>query len=92
MVNAAYQVEVTVTTSSSVLRSLWEKMKQLVAAMPGRTPPIIDAEWKRKVAADMIASLSETKLTKSICAQVRLNLLLIGWKSSFFFLREDHSS
>lgn len=70
MVNAAYQVEVTVTTSSSVLRSLWEKMKQLVAAMPGRTPPIIDAEWKRKVAADMIASLSETKLTKSICAQV----------------------
>lgn len=39
--------------------------------MPGRTPPIIDAEWKRKVAADMIASLSETKLTKSICAQVR---------------------
>lgn len=71
MVNAAYQVEVTVTTSSSVLRSLWEKMKQLVAAMPGRTPPIIDAEWKRKVAADMIASLSETKLTKSICAQVR---------------------
>ncbi|ROT61111.1 hypothetical protein C7M84_021148 [Penaeus vannamei] len=74
MVNAAYQVEVTVTTSSSVLRSLWEKMKQLVAAMPGRTPPIIDAEWKRKVAADMIASLSETKLTKSICAQFRERL------------------
>lgn len=70
MVNAAYQVELTVTTSSSVLRSLWEKMKQLVAAMPGRTPPVIDAEWKRKVAADMITSLSETKLTKSICAQV----------------------
>ncbi|KAK3882208.1 hypothetical protein Pcinc_013381 [Petrolisthes cinctipes] len=71
MVNAAYQVELTVTTSSSVLRSLWEKMKQLVAAMPGRTPPVIDAEWKRKVATDMIASLSETKLTKSICAQFR---------------------
>ncbi|KAK7078735.1 hypothetical protein SK128_020487 [Halocaridina rubra] len=74
MVNAAYQVEVTVTTSSSVLRSLWEKMKQLVAAMPGRTPPCIDAEWKRKVASDMITSLSETKLTKSICAQFRERL------------------
>lgn len=70
MVNAAYQVEVTVTTSSSVLRSLWEKMKQVVAAMPGRTPPVIDAEWKQKVASDVIMSLSETKLTKSICAQV----------------------
>lgn len=70
MVNAAYQVEVTVTTSSSVLRSLWEKMKQIVAAMPGRTPPVIDAEWKRKVASDIMMSLSETKLTKSICAQV----------------------
>ncbi|XP_071546873.1 dual serine/threonine and tyrosine protein kinase-like [Panulirus ornatus] len=74
MVNAAYQVEVSVTTSSSVLRTLWEKMKQLVAAMPGRTPPIIDAEWKRKVASDMIASLSETKLTRSICAQFRERL------------------
>nr|XP_045622395.1 dual serine/threonine and tyrosine protein kinase-like [Procambarus clarkii] len=74
MVNAAYQVEVTVTTSSSVLRSLWEKMKQLVAAMPGRTPPVIDAEWKRKVASDMITSLSEAKLTKSICAQFRERL------------------
>ncbi|KAG7155323.1 Dual serine/threonine and tyrosine protein kinase-like [Homarus americanus] len=74
MVNAAYQVEVTVTTSSSVLRSLWEKMKQLVAAMPGRTPPVVDAEWKRKVASDMISSLSETKLTKSICAQFRERL------------------
>lgn len=74
MVNAAYQVEVTVTTSSSVLRSLWEKMKQIVAAMPGRTPPVIDAEWKRKVASDIIMSLSETKLTKSICAQFRERL------------------
>ncbi|XP_064081150.1 dual serine/threonine and tyrosine protein kinase-like isoform X1 [Macrobrachium nipponense] len=74
IVNAAYEVEVTVTTSSSVLRSLWEKMKQLVAAMPGRTPPCIDAEWKRRVAADMITSLSETKLTKSICAQFRERL------------------
>nr|XP_053638316.1 dual serine/threonine and tyrosine protein kinase-like [Cherax quadricarinatus] len=74
MVNAAYQVQLTVTTSSSVLRSLWEKMKQLVAAMPGRTPPVIDAEWKRKVASEMISSLSEAKLTKSICAQFRERL------------------
>lgn len=73
MVNAAYQVEVTVTTSSSVLRSLWEKMKQIVAAMPGRTPPVIDADWKRKVASDIIMSLSETRLTKSICTQVRID-------------------
>ncbi|XP_045121130.1 dual serine/threonine and tyrosine protein kinase-like [Portunus trituberculatus] len=74
MVNAAYQVEVTVTTSSSVLRSLWEKMKQIVATMPGRAPPVIDADWKRKVASDIIMSLSETRLTKSICAQFRERL------------------
>ena len=74
MVNAAYQVEVTVTTSSSVLRSLWEKMKQMVATMPGRTPPKIDGIWKRGVAQDMIDGLSEAKLAKSICTQVKISL------------------
>ncbi|CAL4122840.1 unnamed protein product, partial [Meganyctiphanes norvegica] len=74
MVNAAYQVEVSVTTSSSMLRSLWEKMKQLVAVMPGRPPPIVDPEWRRKMAQECIYSLSETKLTKSICSQFRERL------------------
>ena len=70
MLNAAYQVEVTVTTSSSMLRSFWEKIRQMVAVMPGRTPPKIDNEWKKAVAQDMMDNISEVKLAKSICIQV----------------------
>ncbi|CAN7995780.1 unnamed protein product, partial [Ixodes hexagonus] len=71
ILNAAYQVEVTVKTSSSFLWVLWEKMKQLVQTLPGRTPPRIDVEWKQRVAGDMLVSLSEWRLARCICAQFR---------------------
>ena len=35
---------------------------QLVQAMPWSTPPRIDDEWKKKVAAEMLASLSAGRL------------------------------
>ncbi|CAN7982056.1 unnamed protein product, partial [Ixodes pacificus] len=71
ILNAAYQVEVTVKTSSSFLWVLWEKMKQLAQTLPGRTPPRIDVEWKQRVAGDMLVSLSEWRLARCICAQFR---------------------
>ncbi|XP_055935638.1 dual serine/threonine and tyrosine protein kinase-like isoform X3 [Argiope bruennichi] len=74
ILNAAYQVEVTVRTSSSLLRVLFEKMKQLVQTLPWKAPPVIDSEWKRKVAYDMLMSLSESRLARSICSQFRERL------------------
>ncbi|XP_074645323.1 dual serine/threonine and tyrosine protein kinase-like isoform X2 [Tubulanus polymorphus] len=74
ILNAAYQVEITVRTSSSLMMLLLEKMKELVQSMPWNTPPKIDREWKKTVACDMISSLSETKLAKSICVQIKERL------------------
>ncbi|KAG8199777.1 hypothetical protein JTE90_000870 [Oedothorax gibbosus] len=74
ILNAAYQVEVTVRTSSSLLRVFFEKMKQLVQTLPWKAPPLIDADWKRRVASDMLMSLSESKLARSICWQFRERL------------------
>lgn len=34
---------------------------QLIHAMPWHSPPSIDSQWKRRVAADMLDSLSETR-------------------------------
>ncbi|GIY36225.1 hypothetical protein CDAR_522061 [Caerostris darwini] len=74
ILNAAYQVEVTVRTSSSLIRVLFEKMKQLVQTLPWKAPPLIDSEWKRRVAYDMLMSLSESRLARSICSQFRERL------------------
>lgn len=74
ILNAAYQVEMTVKTSSTFARVLWEKMKQLIHSVPWKAAPRIDVEWKMKVAAEMIDSLSEWRLAKSICAQFRERL------------------
>ncbi|XP_078677977.1 dual serine/threonine and tyrosine protein kinase-like [Branchiostoma floridae x Branchiostoma belcheri] len=71
LLNAAYQVEVTVHKSASLLRVLWEKMKQLVQALPWNAPKKVDADWKKKVASDMLGSLSESRLARSMCAQFK---------------------
>lgn len=74
ILNAAYQVEITVRSSSSFLKSLLEKMKQLMQSMPWKSPPMVDSEWKRRVAAEMLNSLSEARLAKSIASQIRERL------------------
>ncbi|RWS15880.1 Dual serine/threonine and tyrosine protein kinase-like protein [Dinothrombium tinctorium] len=77
ILNAAYQVEINMKTTSSFLRAFWEKMKQLVSSsLSWRNPPIIDGEWKRKVANDVLSSLSEWRLAKSICSQFKERLRL----------------
>ncbi|XP_013412982.1 dual serine/threonine and tyrosine protein kinase [Lingula anatina] len=74
IINAAYQVEITIRTSSSFVRILLEKMKQLIQSMPWKTPPRVDENWRKKMAQDMIKSLSEARLAKSICAQFKERL------------------
>ena len=74
VIDAAYQVEVTVRASSSLARLLWEKMKQVIQTLPGKAPPKVDGSWKQKVAQDMLTSLSETRLAKHICSQFKMRL------------------
>ncbi|XP_033745013.1 dual serine/threonine and tyrosine protein kinase-like [Pecten maximus] len=74
ILNAAYQVEISLQSSSSFLRVILERMKQMVKAMPWSTAPRIDIEWKKKAAADILANLSEARLAKSISSQIKERL------------------
>ncbi|XP_063096143.1 dual serine/threonine and tyrosine protein kinase isoform X2 [Cavia porcellus] len=74
ILNAAYHVEVTFHSGSSVTRMLWEQIKQIIQRIAWVSPPAITLEWKRKVAQDAIESLSASKLAKSICSQFRTRL------------------
>lgn len=76
ILNAAYQIEVNVKTSYSLLRVLWEKMKQLVSVLPWKPQMNIDAEWKKKIANDILTGLSESRLAKTICLQFKERLKL----------------
>ncbi|XP_015274828.1 PREDICTED: dual serine/threonine and tyrosine protein kinase [Gekko japonicus] len=74
ILNAAYHVEVTFHSGSTVTRMLWEQIKQIIQRISWVSPPAITTEWKRKVAQDAIESLSASKLAKSICSQFRTRL------------------
>lgn len=75
ILNAAYQVEINMKTTSSLLRMFWEKIKSVVSSSwLWANPPIIDKEWKTRVASDILDKLSESRLAKSICSQFRERL------------------
>ncbi|KAL1774792.1 dual serine/threonine and tyrosine protein kinase isoform X1 [Sigmodon hispidus] len=74
ILNAAYHVEVTFHSGSSVTRMLWEQIKQIIQRVTWVSPPTITLEWRRKVAQEAIESLSASKLAKSICSQFRTRL------------------
>lgn len=42
--------------------------------MPWKSPPTVTKEWKRKVASDMLCSLNENRLAKTICNQIQSRL------------------
>ncbi|KAM4796623.1 dual serine/threonine and tyrosine protein kinase [Rhinophrynus dorsalis] len=69
ILNAAYHVEVTFNSGSTVTRMVWEQIVQIIQRITWVSPPAITPEWKRKVAQDAIESLSASKLAKSICSQ-----------------------
>ncbi|KAG5835578.1 hypothetical protein ANANG_G00245490 [Anguilla anguilla] len=49
ILNAAYHVEVTFHSGSSVTRVVWEQIKQILQRLTWVNPPAITAEWKRKL-------------------------------------------
>ncbi|XP_073471918.1 dual serine/threonine and tyrosine protein kinase [Aquarana catesbeiana] len=69
ILNAAYHVEVTFNSGSTVTRMVWEQIVQIIQRITWVSPPSITSEWKRKVAQDAIEGLSASKLAKSICSQ-----------------------
>ncbi|XP_005529369.1 PREDICTED: dual serine/threonine and tyrosine protein kinase [Pseudopodoces humilis] len=93
ILNAAYHVEVTFHSGSTVTRMLWEQIKQIIQRLTWVSPPAISSEWKRKVAQDAIESLSASKLAKSICSQfrTRLNSSHEAFASSLRQLEDGHS-
>ncbi|XP_012680373.2 dual serine/threonine and tyrosine protein kinase [Clupea harengus] len=92
ILNAAYHVEVTFVSGSSVTRLVWEQIKQIIQRITLVNPPAISPEWKRKVAQDAIESLSAAKLAKSICSQfrTRLNSSHEAFAASLRQLEEGH--
>lgn len=93
ILNAAYHVEVTFHSGSTVTRMLWEQIKQIIQRLTWVSPPAITSEWKRKVAQDAIESLSASKLAKSICSQfrTRLNSSHEAFAASLRQLEDGHS-
>uniref|UniRef100_A0A673Z6C3 Dual serine/threonine and tyrosine protein kinase n=1 Tax=Salmo trutta TaxID=8032 RepID=A0A673Z6C3_SALTR len=93
ILNAAYHVEVTFHSGSSVTRLVWEQIKQIIQRITFVNPPGITPEWKRKVAQDAIESLSAAKLAKSICSQfrTRLNSSHDAFAASLRQLEEGHT-
>ncbi|XP_059150774.1 dual serine/threonine and tyrosine protein kinase-like [Physella acuta] len=93
ILNAAYTVEITVRSSSSFIKNILEKMKQLVQSMPWKSSPAIDSEWKKKVASEMLNSLSESRLAKSIASQIkeRLNKSHESFSNALRQLETRHS-
>uniref|UniRef100_A0A667X428 Dual serine/threonine and tyrosine protein kinase n=1 Tax=Myripristis murdjan TaxID=586833 RepID=A0A667X428_9TELE len=93
ILNAAYHVEVTFHSGSSVTRLVWEQIKQIIQRITFVNPPAITPEWKRKVAQDAIESLSAAKLARSICSQfrTRLNSSHDAFAASLRQLEEGHT-
>uniref|UniRef100_A0AAY4B8R5 Dual serine/threonine and tyrosine protein kinase n=1 Tax=Denticeps clupeoides TaxID=299321 RepID=A0AAY4B8R5_9TELE len=93
ILNAAYHVEVTFHSGSSVTRLVWEQIKQIIQRITWVNPPAITPDWKRKVAQDAIESLSAAKLAKSICSQfrTRLNSSHEAFAASLRQLEEGHT-
>ncbi|KAK0063245.1 dual serine/threonine and tyrosine protein kinase [Biomphalaria pfeifferi] len=93
ILNAAYAVEITVRSSSSFIKNILEKMKQLVQSMPWKSSPVIDSDWKKKVACEMLNNLSESRLAKSISYQIkeRLNKSHESFSNALKQLEQRHS-
>ena len=60
--------------SSSLLKGLYDKMKQLIQALPWSSVPSVDRAWRRQVAADLLGSLCQWRLSRAVCSQLRERL------------------
>jgi len=104
ILNAAYRVEVNVQSSTSLLRVFWEKMKQLftksfanLTIVPSfwlSSYGVIDDQWKRQQAMEILERLDETRLAKTITIQFRQSVRLSHeqFLQSIKDLEAQHSS
>ncbi|XP_065670370.1 dual serine/threonine and tyrosine protein kinase [Hydra vulgaris] len=74
VLTAAYQLEITPQTSFTFTSYLWKKIKEAIQMLPGKSSPIINSAWKKKVVVEIINCISESRLAKNICSQFRLRL------------------
>ncbi|CAF1448572.1 unnamed protein product [Rotaria sordida] len=70
ILHSAYEVNLSLPTNSNLFQILIDKMKELFRTFSWNHFPRIDPEFKRSVALDILNSLSEAKLAKSVCTQL----------------------
>ncbi|CAF1245982.1 unnamed protein product, partial [Didymodactylos carnosus] len=68
ILQSAYQVNITVSTSSNLFKILIEKMKELFRTFHWSSSPRIDPQFKQSVALNILDGLSESK--QSVCTQL----------------------
>ncbi|XP_059488891.1 dual serine/threonine and tyrosine protein kinase-like [Neocloeon triangulifer] len=73
--SAAYSVEISACPSSPFF-SMFDWIRSLMKGipLPWTSPPSIDSGWRRTVAADILDSLSASKLARGICSQFRVKV------------------
>ncbi|ESO10783.1 hypothetical protein HELRODRAFT_72374, partial [Helobdella robusta] len=74
ILSTAYQVNITLQTNDSFVRAFIERMKHVLHSIWSRPSMKIDADWKKKVASEMLSSLNESRCQKSICNQIKERL------------------
>ncbi|UJR15522.1 hypothetical protein I4U23_002462 [Adineta vaga] len=70
ILHSAYEVNITIPADSNIFQILIDKMKELFRTFSWSNCPRIDPEFKRSVALNILNSLSEAKLAKSVCTQL----------------------
>ncbi|XP_076804120.1 dual serine/threonine and tyrosine protein kinase-like [Clavelina lepadiformis] len=74
ILNAAYNVDVTIHSSSSLLKLVIDKIRQMLRTFSWKEVPVMDASWKRGVAENVLNNLCENRLAKTMCSQFRSHL------------------
>ncbi|KAI3388296.1 hypothetical protein SNEBB_003986 [Seison nebaliae] len=73
LLNAAYELEIPISTSRSVIKNLLDNMKNIFSSLShlrNKDHKIyVGDEWRRSYAASILAALSDTKLAKCVCNQ-----------------------
>ncbi|XP_069697228.1 dual serine/threonine and tyrosine protein kinase-like [Periplaneta americana] len=73
ILTAAYNVKLTTSSSSSFLQTFLERLRKLLHTfqLPWTATRRLDVGWKKRVATEMLDSLSAARLSKSISTQFR---------------------
>ncbi|XP_023714334.1 dual serine/threonine and tyrosine protein kinase isoform X3 [Cryptotermes secundus] len=73
ILSAAYNIKLTTSSSSSFLHTCLERLRNLLLTfqLPWAATRCLDVAWKKRVATEMLDSLSAARLAKNISAQFR---------------------